>query len=73
MIDLTDSCLKESRSETRTRSAGNLFQRTTEMGKMNTGSNRQMREFVCRYANSEAAEFAGALSQSDQRLCVWYL
>ena len=47
MIDLTDSVLKESRSETRTRSAGNLFQRTTDMGKMDTGNKRLMYEFVC--------------------------
>ena len=71
MIDRTDSVLKESRSETRTRSAGNLFQRTTDTGKMDTGNNRLMYEFVCM---RESACY-GCILQGAQNMteAVWLL
>ena len=51
MIDLADSSLKESRPETRTRSAGSLFQRTMDMGKMSiylsaNGIGVKMKQFI---------------------------
>ena len=48
MTDLADYCLKEPRSGTRMRSAGNLLQITMDIGEMNTGYNRLRCEFVCK-------------------------
>ena len=47
MISLTP-VLKESRSGTRTRSAGILFQRTMDIGKRSIFSNRHGCESVCK-------------------------
>ena len=45
MIDLSDSCLKQSRPETWTRSAGKLFHRTTDIGKKSIDNNGWMYGF----------------------------
>ena len=52
MIDLAESWLKESRSGTRKRSAGNLLERTLYMGEMNICSNRLMYESVYKKENA---------------------
>ena len=43
MIDLADSCFEGVKIRDKD---DKLFQRTTDMGKMNTGNNRQMNECV---------------------------
>ena len=71
MIDLADSCFKGSRSGTRTRSAGSLFQRTMHMEKMSIYSNRLMCKSVCK----KESTYGECILQNAQNLLevVWQL
>ena len=71
MIDLADSCLKESRSETRTRSAGSLFKEQWIWGKMSIYNNRLMYESVCK----KESAYGECILQDAQNMTevVWQL
>ena len=47
MIDLADSCFKGVKIRNKDKISWQLVPKTTDMGKMNAGSNRQLCEFVC--------------------------